>query len=260
MNYAVEAAKRSNALLSGVFLDDFLYHSYPAFDMMESVGMRSADIGQLEQEDKDLREQSIAVFNSACGKAQIKYLIHHDKNFAIEEVLKESIYSDLLIVACSETFNHYNEEIPSSFIRRLLAGVQCPVMVVPNTYRETEKVVLLYDGKPSSVFAIKMYNYLMPWMRELKTEVISVRNPKDRAEFPNDPLIKEFMKCHYPDAKYTLLQGDPETEIPAYLKNNCQNTMIVLGAYERSQVSRWFKTSMADILMHELDSLFFIAH
>jgi hypothetical protein len=35
---------------------------------------------------------------------------------------------------------------------------------------------------------------------------------------------------------------------------------VVLGAYQRSEVSRWFKTSMADILMRELNVPMFIAH
>jgi hypothetical protein len=38
------------------------------------------------------------------------------------------------------------------------------------------------------------------------------------------------------------------------------NELVVLGAYRRSQISRWFKTSMADILMKELETPLFIAH
>jgi len=34
MAYAIEAAIKSKAVLSGVFLDDFLYHSYNLYDMV----------------------------------------------------------------------------------------------------------------------------------------------------------------------------------------------------------------------------------
>ena len=260
MKYAIELAAASNALLSGVFLDDFLYHSYTAFDMMESMGIQGGDIGQLQRQDKEIRQHSIAAFDSACISQQLNYVIHHDKSFAIEELLKESIYSDLLVIGAGETFKHYKEAVPSAFIRSLLSGTQCPVLVVPDNYQVTERIILLYDGKPSSVFAIKMFNYMMPWMRGVKTEVITVKDPKDRPEFTDDPLIREFIKCHYPNAIYTLLKGDPEEQIPAYLKTTAPQSLIVMGAYERSQVSRWFKASMADILINELAAPVFIAH
>lgn len=214
----------------------------------------------MQQQDQDIRQRSIAIFDSACKKAGLNYTIHHDKNFALDELLKESIYSDLLVIGAGETFNHYKEMVPSAFIRHVLVAAQCPVLVVPDKYQAIERIMLLYDGKPSSVFAIKMFNYMMPWMREMKTEIITIHDPKDRPEFPDDPLIKEFIKCHYPNAIYTLLKGDPQEQIPAYLKTTAPESMIVMGAYERNQVSRWFKTSMADILINELAAPVFIAH
>ncbi|MDB5135660.1 MAG: hypothetical protein JWP37_2263 [Mucilaginibacter sp.] len=260
MKYAIALASGSKALLAGIFLDEYLYHSYPAFNTIESAGFQGFDIDLLREQDQNIRQKSISTFDAGCKRQQLNYTIHHDKNFALEDLLKECIYSDLLIIGAGETFNRYKEIAPPAFIRHLLAAVQCPVLVVPDKYRATESIVLLYDGKPSSVFAIKMFNYMMPWMRELKTEVITVRNPKETREFPDDPLIREFIKCHYPDVKYSLLQGNPEEKIPAYLKTSAPNSMVVLGAYDRSQVSRWLKTSMADILINELAAPVFIAH
>jgi hypothetical protein len=260
LNYAIEVAAGSKAFLSGVFLDDFLYHSYPVTDIYERAEIQRIDVRAIEQQDKNINQRSMERFESVCSKSQLAHVIHHNKSFAIDDLLKETIYSDLLVIGKNETFSHFKELVPTTFLRNLLVGTQCPVIVVPEEYRKTEKVILLYDGKPSSVFAIKMFNYMMPWMRELKTEVVSVMDPKGSLELPDDPLIKEFVKCHYPDAEYTLLQGDPEIEIPAYLKNNCQNSLVVLGAYQRNQVSRWLKTSMADILIQILDMPLFIAH
>jgi len=45
-----------------------------------------------------------------------------------------------------------------------------------------------------------------------------------------------------------------------YLRNHKENELVVLGAYRRSEMSRWFKNSMADILMRELNTTLFIAH
>ena len=72
-------------------------------------------------------------------------------------------------------------------------------------------------------------------------------------------LMKEFIDCHYPNAQFKLLRGDPESELVNYLEKK-QEAVVVLGAYKRGMISRWFRASMADILMEETDLPLFIAH
>lgn len=258
--YAIQLAETSGSLLSGVFLESFLYHSYKLFDMVGAQGISDVKLKHLLEKDENTRRESTAIFEQACNNANISYITHHDKSFALEELLKESIYSDLVVIGAGETLSHFTENTPTQFIRDFLAEMQSPVLIVPREYKKIEKVVLLYDGKPSSVYAIKMFNYMMPWLRHKETEVLSVTDPKDSQELPDEGLIKEFIICHYPEASYTLLKGDPEEEIIAYLKNTKENVLIVSGAYKRGQVSRWFKSSMADLLMKEIDMPLFIAH
>jgi nucleotide-binding universal stress UspA family protein len=261
LTYAIKLAESSKAMLSGVFLEPFLYNSSQLDELSGSHVLSPEKLQQLIEKDKAARLASTNIFELACKDAQIEYSVHRDPSFSIPEVLKESIYSDLLLVSASETFSNKPEQLPTSFIRELLAGAECPVIVVPTTYQEIEKVVLLYDGKPPSVYAIKMFNYMMPWLKSKATEVVTVAASQDSvAQLPDETLVKEFIACHYPEATYTLLQGDPEEALLAYLKNGSKGSLVVLGAYQRSGVSRWFKTSMADRLMQEVNSPLFIAH
>lgn len=260
LTYAIELAKSSKALLSGVFLESFLYNSYTLTDLIGSQGLSHVKMKHLLDEDKETRSGSASRFEQACKKAQLSYTVHHDQNFSLPEVLKESIYSDLLLIGAGETFSHVPDPAPTHFIRELLASTQCPVLVVPPDHRGIEKVVLLYDGKPAAVYAIKMFNYMMPWSRSKPTEVVSVTDARETAELPDEALVKEFIACHYPAATYTLLNGDPEGELLTYLKNSSKHTLVVLGAYQRGDVSRWFRSSMADRLMREIDAPLFIAH
>lgn len=258
--YAIKLAESSKAVLSGVFLESFLYNSYRLDDLIGSHGLSPVKMKHLLEKDKATRIKSAGIFEQACKKANISYSIHHDSSFSVPAVLRESIYSDLLLVGAGETFSHVTGQTPTHFIRELLAGTQCPVLIIPREYREIEKVVLLYDGRPAAVHAIKMFNYMMPWLRGKTTEVVSVSDAEDAAELPDEALVREFIACHYPAASYTLLNGDPEEELITYLKNGSKNTLVVLGAYQRGGVSRWFKSSMADRLMKEIDAPLFIAH
>jgi len=118
----------------------------------------------------------------------------------------------------------------------------------------------LYDGEPSSVHAIKMFSYLLPQLKHLDTEVISVKPESTTLHLPDNKLIKEFMKRHFPKAKYSVTKGWAEDEIVKHLKQVQENALVVLGAYRRGTVSRWFRESMADILMKEVKLPLFIAH
>lgn len=258
-DYSIYLAKKSNAHLVGVFMDDFTYTSYKIYELITKEGVSEATLEKYEAADRQTRNASAADFKNACEKEGIPFSIHRDKNIAIKELKHESIYADLIVIDAAETLTHYREKLPTHFIRDLLTDAQCPVLVVPNKYKPVEKLVLLYDGEPSSVHAIKMFCYMLPFADELPAEVIVVKQPGDTLHVPDDKLMKEFMKRHYPKATYTVLKGLAENEIVPYLKEQ-QNKLVVLGAYRRGAVSRWFRQSMADTLMKEIKAPLFIAH
>jgi len=260
-DYAIYIAMQTESHLIGVFLDDYTYHSYKVYDIVTNRSYLDENkILELDKNDENVRNESAARFEHACQGAGLNYSVHKDRNIAIHELLHESVFADLIIIDNKETFTHYEEKIPTRFVRDLLSEVQCPVMVVPQKYNPFNKAVLLYDGEPSSVYAIKMFSYVFSGFNNLKIEVVSVKSIKGSMHVPDNRLMKEFMKRHFPQAAFTVLQGDAITEILNQLKGKDENMLIVLGAYNRGMVSRWFRPSTADILMEELNKPLFIAH
>lgn len=259
--YAVHVAKHTGSNLVGVFLDDFTYHSYKIYELVDGRGFVNEEkMALLQKNDDESREEATQKFGKACAEAGINYVVHHDRNIAIHELLHESIFADLLVIESKETFTHYEEKLPTRFVRDLLSEVQCPVLVVPKKFTPYDKFVLLYDGEPASVYAIKAFSYLFAGVPDLDVEIVSVKSIKDTLHVPDNRLMKEFIKRHFPKAEFTVLRGDAENEIVKQLKNNHKDLLIVLGAYNRGMVSRWFRPSMADILMEELNKPLFIAH
>jgi hypothetical protein len=259
-DYAISLAKQTNTHLVGVFMDDPTYTSYKIYDLIAKEGVSETKLKSFEAKDKASRLHASHDFEKACQQAGIAHTVHHDHNIAILDLKHESIYADLIIIDSRETLTHYEEKLPTRFIRDLLTDTQCPVLLVPHKYKPVEKIVLLYDGEPSSVHAVKMFSYLMPQLKELDTEVISVNPLNADMHLPDNKLMKEFMKNHFPKATYTVLKGWADEEIVRYLKHSTENTMAVLGAYRRGAVSRLFRESMADTLVKELKLPLFIAH
>ncbi|HEX5652068.1 MAG TPA: universal stress protein [Chitinophagaceae bacterium] len=259
--YAIQIAQLSNARLVGLFLEDIAYHSYKIYDLVtEEGGFSPARKRKMDEKDAKKRAASIEKFEVSCKKAGVQYILHRDRNIAIQELLHESIYADLVIINGNETLSHYPEKAPTRFIRDLLNDVQCPVLIIPDEFIPIDKLVLLYDGEPSSVFAIKMFSYIMAPYREKPVKILTVRNPDQPSQVPDNKLMKEFVKSHFPGASFLVMKGWAEKEIVNYLKSLEQGSLVVLGAYRRGRVSRWFRASMADTLMTSLRLPLFIAH
>lgn len=195
LQYAITLAKKEGPHITGLFLDDFTYNSFSVYKLIRD-GATQKEIADFEDRDKNKRDEAGRYFEAACHKEGLTCNVHHDRNVAIQDVLHESIYADLLVISAHETFVQEEQTPPTRFIRDLLTDVQCPVLVVPPIYTDIQNTVLLYDGEPSSVHAIKMAGYLIPWVNTTQVEVLSI-NDKDAGNHLNDnSLMREFMKRH----------------------------------------------------------------
>jgi hypothetical protein len=259
-HYAITLAKAANAHLVGVFLEDFSYHSYKYQDVAHAGSRAEQLMDDYDAQDRDTRKEAVKHFVETCQHAGVNFSVHHDTSIATDELLHESVYADLIIIDRKETLTNYNEAAPSRFLRDLLNDVQCPVLIVPEQYKPIDRIVLLYDGEPSSVFAIRMFSYILPSFKHLNVEVVSVRDVAESAHIPDNRLMKEFMKRHFPEATYTVLKGWAEEKIPQHLRHLNANALVVLGAYRRGAVSRWFRPSMADELLEKCNVPLFVAH
>jgi nucleotide-binding universal stress UspA family protein len=261
LDYAIFLAKNAGAHLVGVFLEDFTRHSYTIADITKYEGEDfDHHMHDLNLKDKEERNESVGIFEEACQNAGINYTIHRDRDVAIHELLHESVYADLLIINEDETLTRYEEPAPTRFIRDLLNDVQCPVVIVPSNYLPVDKIIMLYDGEPSSVYAVRMFSYLFDSLKEFDTQILTVKAKEESLHVPDNRLMKEFIKRHYPEAGFMVLKGDAEDQIVQFLGHEKKDPLVVLGAYRRNKLSRLFKPSMADYLLQRLKIPLFIAH
>jgi len=260
-DFAVQLAKQSSAHLVAVFLDDFTYHSYKIYDLIRENGQAfESERNRLDKQDEKTRSAAVHNFETACRDAGLEYTIHRDLNIAIQELIHESIYADLLIINSEETLTHYTEKKPTGFICDLLTYAHCPVLIVPTVFKPIDKLLFLYDGEPSSIYAVKMLNYTIASLKQHPLEVLTINSEKQSLHLPDNRLMKEFMKKHFRDVTYNVLKGAPGTAIPNYLETQTGNPLIILGAYHRGKISMLLHESMANTLMKDFNFPMFIAH
>lgn len=257
--YALSLAGRLHSHLVGVFLHDKTYHSYRIYDMDNDGMMTAEELKAAEAKDVALRKKSVQAFEQACTLHRTRHTTRVNKDIALPGLIHESIYADLLVINSGEQFTHYPRKRPSDFIRGLLEMIQCPVILTPDVVLPPNKAVLLYDGTPGSVYAIRMFCACMAGYK-LSVEVLAVNKPDQSLHLADNKLLKEYLKRHFPEAVFTVVQGDANLKITAALKKEKPGTLVVLGAYKRGIVSRWFRPSMADTLLSTLKLPLFIAH
>ena len=261
LQYAIQLTQAENAHLVGVFLDEITYHTYSIYTVMTNNPNYEKKFAELDEKDKKRRDEAALKFGRACENSKISFSIHRDINIAFQELKHESIFADLIIINEYETFSRGRESLPTGFIKDLLSDVQCPIVITPAGFKKIDRVVLLYDGKPYALYAIKMFSYLLGNMNRLPVEVVTVKNKKMAGlHLPDNKLMKEFIRRHFSNVQYTVLKGDAEQQIVEHLQSCTENVLVVSGAYQRSDISRWFKISMADVLMQSLGTPLFIAH
>ncbi len=249
-----------SAHVVAVFLDDPEYHSYKIYELIAEDGVS----GRIRKE-LDVRDQTSRLTQSKELEGQLKalklpYTIRHDSDNAIQDVVHESNFADLMIIFRQESFVSFKEKVPSRFIKKVLENIHCPLLLVPYDFNPFNKIIWLYDGRPSSIYAYKMFNYIFEDFLKLNTEVVNIHQGIESSTLPDENLLKEYMNRHAPQATFKLMGGDVDSGLLPYLKSLPTDTLIVLGAFQRGRISRMINTSLTDWMLKNFDLPIFIAH
>ncbi|MGV8879570.1 MAG: universal stress protein [Sphingobacteriaceae bacterium] len=261
LQYAVQLSKASKAHLTGIFLDVAYQFRHNLLNTLKKEHYNDEIITFLDEHDRQQKDSAILKFRTACEEAQVTYVIKKDENLPLQELRSESMFADLMFISENQTLSDKPNDVPSTFVKELLADVQCPVMVLPLQFSPIQKLVFLYDGSSASLYAIKMFSYLFENFSDIPVSVFSVNeNESEHLYLPNNLLMKHFINSRFSNSTYTVTNGIPKSEILQFFEKNNENVIVVLGAYQRNAVSRMFKRSLADDLIINFAMPLFIAH
>ena len=255
IDFACYVARLTRSRLTGVFLEDVQSERTLSASQVPYRGL----VGDPQVADaKVVAEENIRLFREACVCRGVTSRIHRDRGVPTREILEESRFADLIVVDPEISFTQGNESLPGHFVHDLLSKTECPVLIAPFDFDSIEKIYFAYNSTPSSMFAIKQFTYLFPELVKRKIEVLNVRSGAD-GTLEEAFKMKEWMREHYEDVGYVLLKGDPADQLFAYLLEK-KNGVVVMGAYGRGILSRFFKPSHARLIIKTVNMPIFVAH
>jgi hypothetical protein len=204
-------------------------------------------------------ESNQKLFAEACISNSIDFDIRSQYNDGwMDLLIQESRFADVMIINPQTSFSDRIASIPSGFARQVLEKSECPVIIAPSSFEGIERLLFAYDGSKSCVFAIKQFAHIFPQLKELPVTLLRVGSAEDA--FVNDAhRIEELLDAHFPNNHFELLEGSASNELFGYLLGK-KNMFVVMGAYGRNNVSRFFRQSTADLVMKTINLPFFISH
>ncbi len=203
-------------------------------------------------------EENAGRLRAACAARGMEITLHTYTAGALESVIKESRFADLLLVAHNLSVSGIRDSEPTGFIQQLLSGAECPVLTLPGSMQVIKEVVLAYNGTYSSMYAIRALFQLFPLLALRKIEVVYVVE-NEQETIPDMQLLRHYLDGICRKVTYTVAQGDPSKNMLVKLRYK-RHTLITFGAYGRSRASRFFNNSAADDVL-QLDHLYtFITH
>jgi nucleotide-binding universal stress UspA family protein len=257
--YSIDLALKTNSLLVGVFIHDMRYLNFTYAYTWDQPFVDVSALDEIQKEDREKIDLNIALFKRACSDRGVRHKIHLDKGVPLQELLKESSFADLVVIDSHTGFFALGNSKPAPFIKDLLADAHCPTLIVPHNYSEFNKTILCYDGSLSSIYAIKMFSYILPEYSKLNATVLSA-NENNSNHLKSGENFKDLINLHFNNINFEVLTKSNEDDLLEYLKINGENSVIVMGSYSRNAISRLIHQSFSNRVISEINVPVFIAH
>lgn len=247
--------EKQTVLMTGVFLSPVDYREIIGYSGM---GIGTPVMMPPIETDDTLVNANIRKFEERCQKGGFEYRIHKDTDlFALQELITETRFADLLIVSSELFYENIEKNQPNDYLKKTLHESECPVMLVPESFIPPFSLILAYDGKASSVFAIKQFAYLFPECSDM--EALLVTAEEEDKEIPRLEYIEELTARHYPSLTIQNLVGESKNSFGNWISEK-RGSLLITGAYGRGELSSLFKKSFVTDVIRQHKIPIFIAH
>lgn len=261
LDFACFLGRLTNSTITGVFLENLVDEEKPVLKAMYGGPVVAWEIDkdspQLIEKNQHI-EKNITLFKQACENRSVRYAIHRDSGDPAREIINESRYADVIVLDAATSFNKRFEGTPTDFVKDVLKETECPVIVAPESFDGIDEIIFTYTSDKSSAFAIKQFSYIFPQLEDKRIILLQV-NEKGEWEDKDKHDVREWLQNRYSSIGFIALKGDADDSLFDYLFKR-KNVFIVMGAYGRNSVSRFFRRSHADRLIKTITQPIFISH
>lgn len=206
----------------------------------------------IAQEDRDLLQANMQLFEDACREAGVPFVLEPEHYISLKGFLHHTAFADFVMADARATIDQFA-------LSDLLADAHCPVFLLTSETRAISRILFAYDGSYSSLYAMKQFTALFPEWKDAETHVLYA-SESGRKELPAERELASWLKLHYPAARTQVIPGKAAEQFVSFMGTGSTDTVVVLGAYGRTGLSRLVHKSLADQLIGRTQAALFVVH
>jgi hypothetical protein len=253
--FVKELQQTEPVLLTGAFL-----HAMNFEEFLPGVfAIYAGPAAKLLEDEKAEHEKNIKLFGELCQRNGIEYRVHEESiNWNINDLVKETRFADLMVMSEELFCTDINISEPNGFMQQAIHKSECPVILFPENFLPFRKVVIAYDGKKESMFALKQFCNLFPQFTNLESRVIYSKEDEDD-QLPDMIYIEEYAGRHFSNLNFEKIHVKGKEYFDSWTKEN-NDTLVVSGSFGRSGLSTSINKSFVQDIIHKHQVPLFIAH
>jgi hypothetical protein len=218
-----------------------------------------APFDRLEEKEKETVTANKALFTQRCEEHHIRYRLHdNEEQWDKHLLVKESRFADLLLLSGELFYADINLRQPNSYLQEALHSAECPILVIPEDYRQCDHLFIAYDGSKESLFAVKQFSYLFPQYTDLPSEIVYIRD-EAADDIPDLEHLRYYIRLHFSSIGFSKLHFKAAQFFATWIGER-KHVLLITGSYGRSAFSYVTKRSFAEQVIHDHKQPVFIAH
>jgi nucleotide-binding universal stress UspA family protein len=233
-------AKQEGASILALYVSDLRQFEIPVVaDVTGSFGIQpyqelSSQLQELERKRAAAIEKATySVFEKEGFEGRVEF---SHRTGLLVEILKElQEEKDLVVLGKRGENANFDTEHLGSMMERVVRACSGPVWVTSRKFRPIERLILAYDGSPSSRKALHFLANCK-WIKALELHVVTISEGNDGDRRNHDLMEAEDRLNQYGlHPKCQMLTGDAEGSIASFVKERGMD-LLVMGAYGHSRI------------------------
>lgn len=213
-------------------------------DLSGNIGLGSRDdlLESLIDEDKSESKKAIVEGKEMLLRLQeralkkeakaVKIVQKHGELYENVQAQKEEIR--LLILGLRGKDHESNVHAIGSQVEELIRTLNVPILLVNEAFFEPRKILIAYDGSPSSKKAIDMV-VKEPLFNHVERHIVNVHKDKALSSFMLEEATHILETLSFSTLHTASLQGEPIRELLNYQKEKSID-LIAMGAFSHSRI------------------------
>jgi nucleotide-binding universal stress UspA family protein len=252
LNWGCYAAKRTDAELTGLAVLDI-----PGIE--RSVGSVPAGgvyfaqhlVEKREDEALEHVEKLLKNFEERCKRDGIKYRIAERQGNPSDEIIRSSIYHDLIVAGLRNCYHFEREQKPDESVEKILDKSVTPILAVPDRFEIPKgkiKVLIAFNASLPSSRAMHRFAQLVR-TAEFKIKLIMSDSDMDYAQGCL-AQAEEYLRAHgFDDIEKVWTPRNIYEEIRD--QHLADANLIVIGAHLKKGIADFMVSSLMKHLLRE---------